>query len=50
VNLRKLGGLALVAFAAFYTITNPGDAADLVHTIAAGIGSFASALAQGDHR
>ena len=49
MNLRKLGGLALVAFAVFYAITNPGDAADVVHTIASGIGSFATALAHGRH-
>jgi hypothetical protein len=47
MNLRKLGGLALVAFALFYAITNPGDAAEFVHTIATGIGSFATALANG---
>jgi hypothetical protein len=47
MNLRKLGGLALVAFAAYYAITNPGDAASFVHTIASGIGAFATALAHG---
>ncbi len=47
MNLRKLGGMAVVAFAAFYAITNPHDAAHAVHTIASGIGSFASALASG---
>ena len=50
MNLRRLGGLALVAFAVFYAITNPGDAADFVHTIASGIGSFATALAHGGNR
>jgi hypothetical protein len=44
---RKLGGLAVIAFALFFAITNPGDAADIVRTIATGIGSFASALATG---
>ena len=49
MNLRKLGGAAVIAFAAFYAITHPGDAADVVHTIASGIGSFATALANGGH-
>lgn len=48
MNLRKLAGFALVAFAVFYAITKPGDAADFVHTIASGIGSFATALAGGN--
>jgi hypothetical protein len=47
VNLRKLCGLAVLAFAVFYAITNPGDAATFVHPIATGIGSFATALAHG---
>jgi hypothetical protein len=47
MNLRKLGGLAIVAFAGFYAITNPGEAASFVHTIASGIASFATALAHG---
>jgi len=47
MNLRKLGGLAVIAFAVFYAITNPGDAARFVHSIAAGVGSFATALAHG---
>lgn len=50
MNLRKVAGLAVVAFAVFYAITNPGDAAGLVHTIASGIGSFATALANGGTR
>ena len=48
MNLRKLAGLALVAFAVFYAITNPYTAAGFVHTIASGIGSFATALAGGN--
>ena len=47
MNLRKLGGLAVIAFGVFYAITNPGDAASFVHTIASGIGSFATTLASG---
>jgi len=47
MNLRKLAGFALVAFAVFYAITNPSNAAEFVHTIASGIGSFATALAGG---
>ena len=47
MHLRKLGGLALAAFAVFYAITNPHDAASFVHTIATGLGSFATALAHG---
>ena len=30
MNLRKLGGLAVIAFAVFYAITNPGDAAGFI--------------------
>jgi hypothetical protein len=47
MNLRKLGGLAVVTFAGFYVITNPSEAASFVHTIASGIGAFATALANG---
>jgi hypothetical protein len=47
MNLRKLAGLAVVAFAVFYAITNPHEAARAIHTIAAGLGTFASALAHG---
>jgi hypothetical protein len=47
MNLRKLAGLALLAFAAYYAITNPHEAAHAIHTIASGLGSFASALASG---
>lgn len=47
MNLRKLGGLAVIAFGLFYAITNPADAASVVQTIASGIGSFATALAHG---
>ncbi|ROP30950.1 hypothetical protein [Couchioplanes caeruleus] len=49
MHLRKLGGLVLLAFAAFYAITNPTEAADFIRTIASGIGSFASELATGDN-
>jgi hypothetical protein len=47
MNLRKLSGAAVVLFALFYAISNPHTAADFIHTIAAGIGSFATALASG---
>jgi hypothetical protein len=47
MKLRKLVGAAVVAFAVFYAITNPGEAASFVHTIASGIGAFATALAHG---
>ena len=50
MNARKLGGLAVLAFVLFYAITNPHTAADTVRTIAAGIGTFASALATGGNR
>jgi hypothetical protein len=50
MNLRKLGGLAALAFVLFYAITNPHTAADTVRTIASGLGTFASALATGDNR
>ncbi|RZU48858.1 hypothetical protein EV385_0587 [Krasilnikovia cinnamomea] len=49
MNARKLLGGALVAFGLFFAITNPGHAADIVHTIASGISAFASALASGGH-
>jgi hypothetical protein len=44
MNLRKLGGLAVLALVAFYAISNPHDAADLVRTVASGVAAFASAL------
>ena len=47
MNLRKLGGLAVLALTAYYAITNPHDAANAVRTIASGIFSFASALVHG---
>jgi hypothetical protein len=48
MNLRKLAGLAVAAFAVFYAITNPTDAADAIHTVVSGVGAFASALAGGN--
>jgi hypothetical protein len=47
MNLRKLGGLAVLAFVLFYAITNPTDAADFVRSVASGISTFASELATG---
>jgi hypothetical protein len=47
MNMRKLAGAAVLAFALFYAITHPHTAASLVQTIASGIGSFATALASG---
>jgi hypothetical protein len=44
---RKVLGGVLLAFALFYAITNPAEAASFVHTIASGVGSFATALANG---
>ena len=44
MNLRKLGGLAVLALIAFYAITNPIDSAEFVRTVATGVGAFASAL------
>ncbi|MDT4994994.1 MAG: hypothetical protein QOH97_4886 [Actinoplanes sp.] len=49
MQLRKLLIPVLAVFAAYYAITNPTRAADFIHTIAAGIASFASALASGGH-
>jgi hypothetical protein len=43
--LRKVAGWAVVAFIGFYAITNPAQAASFVHTVASGIGAFASNLA-----
>jgi hypothetical protein len=47
MNARKLGGLAVLAFLLFYAVTNPTTAAHAVHTIASGLGTFASVLATG---
>ena len=47
MNVRKLGGLAVVAFVLFFAITNPHTAADAVRTVASGLGTFAFALATG---
>lgn len=44
---QKLFGYIALAFITFYAITNPHTAAHVVHTIASGLGSFASALAHG---
>ena len=50
MNLRKLGGLAVLAFVLYWAITNPHAAAHVIQSIASGIGSFASALAGGGTR
>ncbi|WP_169739451.1 hypothetical protein [Actinoplanes friuliensis] len=47
MNARKVLGLAVAAFAVFYAITNPHEAAEAVRTAVAGIRTFASALASG---
>ena len=47
MNARKVLGLVVAAFAVFYAITNPHDAADAIRTVTSGIGAFASALASG---
>ncbi|WP_433297449.1 hypothetical protein ACQP2F_41055 [Actinoplanes sp. CA-030573] len=47
MNLRKLAGLVVLAFAAYYAITNPNDAASAVHTVVSGVGTFFSALSHG---
>ncbi len=44
MNLRKLGGLAVVALVLFYAISNPTESAEFVRTVASGVGAFASAL------
>jgi hypothetical protein len=46
---RKLGGLAMIAFAVFFVISNPHAAAGFIHQIASGIGAFATDLAHGGH-
>ncbi|BFU47880.1 hypothetical protein [Krasilnikovia sp. MM14-A1004] len=50
MNLRKAAGLIALAFAVFYAISNPHNAANAVHAIASGLASFASDLANGDGR
>ncbi|WP_188116152.1 hypothetical protein [Salinispora cortesiana] len=45
--MRKILGWAVLAFVAFYVISNPADAAGMVRQVAAGVGEFASALAGG---
>lgn len=47
MNLRKIAVAAVAAFAVFFAITNPTTSADIIRTIASGIGAFASALAEG---
>ena len=47
MHLRKLAGLAVVAFAVFYAITNPHQTAHAIHTIASGLATLATALATG---
>ena len=49
MNLRKLAGLAVLAFAVFYAISNPIDTAGAIRNLASAIGAFASALASGGH-
>lgn len=44
---RKLAAGAAVAFAAFYAVTHPYDAASFIHTVMSGIGTCATALADG---
>jgi hypothetical protein len=44
---RKILGYLVIAFVAFYAITNPTESADAVRSLATGIGTFASALAGG---
>lgn len=45
--MRKIFGWAVLAFVAFYVISNPGDAAGVLRSVASGVGEFASALAGG---
>ncbi|WP_018218236.1 hypothetical protein [Salinispora vitiensis] len=45
--MRKILAWAVLAFVAFYVISNPGNAAGMVRQVASGIGEFASALAGG---
>jgi hypothetical protein len=49
MNLRKLGGLAVVAFLIFFALTNPTEAAGVIRHVANGVGAFFSALATGGH-
>jgi hypothetical protein len=45
--LRKLLGWVVLLFVLYYAVTNPHTAAGFVHTLAAGIATFAAALAGG---
>lgn len=45
--MRKIFGWLVLAFVAFYVISNPGDAAGMVRQVAAGVGEFASVFAGG---
>ena len=45
--LRKILSFLLIAFLAYYVVTNPGDSASFVRTVLTGAGDFASALAGG---
>lgn len=44
---RKVLAAIVIAFAVFYAITNPLDAASFIRTIASGIGVFATAVVTG---
>lgn len=44
---QKLTSYAVTAFLVYLTITNPTEAAEIVRTVASGIGTFANALTGG---
>lgn len=45
--MRKILGWLVLAFVVFYAVSNPADAADVLRSVASGIGEFAAALAGG---
>ncbi len=46
--MRKILSGVVLAFVAFYAVTNPAESAGLIRSVAHGVGTFASALAGGD--
>ena len=47
VHSNKLAGYVICAFLAYFALTHPTQAADIVRTVASGVAQFASALSGG---